>query len=37
MNNTTAVAYINNVRGVRSDLCDDIALDIWQWAVEQQV
>ena len=23
--------------GIRSDLCDDIAFDIWQWAAEQQI
>ena len=34
MDNTTAVAYINSMGGIRSDLCDDIAFDIWQWAAE---
>ena len=33
MNNNTA-AYINNMGEIRSDLCDDIAFDIWQWAAE---
>ena len=37
MDNTTALAYINNMGGIRSNLCDDIALDIWQWAAEQQI
>ena len=23
--------------GIRSDLCDDIAFDIWQWAAERQI
>ena len=23
------------MRGIRSDLCDDIAFNIWQWAAEQ--
>ena len=36
MDNNTAVAYINNMGGIRSDLCDDIAFDIWQWAEERQ-
>ena len=36
MDNSTAVAYINNMRGIRSDLCDDVAFDIWQWAAERQ-
>ena len=37
MDNNTAVAYINNMGGIRSDLCDDIAFDIWQWTPEQQI
>ena len=32
MDKNTGVAYINNMGEIRSDLCDDIALDIWQWA-----
>ena len=34
IDNTTAVAYINNMGEIRSDLCDDVALDIWQWAAQ---
>ena len=30
MDNNTAVAYINNMRGIRSNMCDDIAFYIWQ-------
>ena len=37
MDNNTAVAYINNMGGIRSDLCVDIAFDTWQWAAEQQL
>ena len=37
MDNNTAVPYINNMGGIRSNLCDDIAFDIWQWAAEQQL
>ena len=37
MGNNTAVAYINHMEGIRSDLCDDIAFDIWKWAAEQQI
>ena len=33
MGNNTALAYINNMGGIRSDLCD-IAFCIWQWAAE---
>ena len=28
MDNNTAVAYINNMGGIRSNLCDDIAFEI---------
>ena len=37
MDNNTAAAYINNMGGIRSDLCDEVAFDIWQWAAEQQI
>ena len=37
MDNNTAVAYINNMGEVRSNLCYDIGFDIWQWAAEQQL
>ena len=37
MDNNTVVAYINNMGGIRSDLCDDIAFNIWQWPAEQQI
>ena len=35
MDNNTAVAYINNMGGISSDLFDDIAFDIWQWVAER--
>ena len=37
MDNNTAVAFMNIMGGVRSDLCGDIAFDIWQLAAEQQL
>ena len=33
----TAVAYINNVGGIRSDVCDDVAFEICQWAAKRQL
>ena len=30
VDNNTAVAYINNMGGIRSDLCEGIAFNIWQ-------
>ena len=35
MDNKTAVAYTNNMGEIKSNLCDDIAFDIWHWAAEQ--
>ena len=37
MDNNTAVAYINNLGAIRSDLCDDIDFGVWQWAAQQQI
>ena len=37
MDNNRAVAYINNMERIRSNLCDDIAFNIWQWVAEQQI
>ena len=37
MDNNAAVSYINIMEGIRSDLCDDIAFDIWQWDAERQL
>ena len=37
MDSNTVVAYINNMGGIRSNLCHDIAFDIWQWAADQQL
>ena len=37
MDNNTAIAYINNMGGIRSDSCDHIAFDIWKWVAEQQI
>ena len=37
MDNNTVVSYINNMGAIRSDLCDDIAFNIWQWAAERQI
>ena len=37
MDNNAAVSYINIMEEIRSDLCDDIAFDIWQWDAERQL
>ena len=31
LDNNKAVAHVNNIGKTRSDLCDDIAFDTWQW------
>ena len=34
IDNSTAVAYINAIGGMKSSLCNDIARQIWAWCVE---
>ena len=31
LDNTTAVAYLNNMGGVKSQACNEMALQIWDW------
>ena len=35
--NTTAVAYINSMGGVKSEKCNDMALQIWSWCLTKGV
>ena len=35
--NTTAVAYLRNMSGTRSILCNDMAREIWSWCKEKQI
>ena len=35
--NTTAVAYVNNLGGVKSMECHKVAKAIWSWAIERQI
>lgn len=37
LDNTTAVAYINNLGGVKSIPCHKIAKEIWLWALERNI
>ena len=37
LDNTTAVAYIRNFGGTHSQLCNDVALAIWDWAEQKGV
>ena len=35
--NTTAVAYINNMGGIKSLPCNDIARQVWFWCMERNI
>ncbi len=35
--NTTAIAYINNMGGNKSQECNSIAKKIWQWCTENDL
>ena len=37
LDNTTAVAYLNNMGGVKSKDCDQAARDIWRWCMERNI
>ena len=37
VDNTTAVAYINNLGGVKSESCHQVAKAIWIWAIEREI
>ena len=37
MDNSTAVSYINKKGGTHSFLCDALAVEIWQWAIPQNI
>lgn len=35
--NTTAVSYINNMGGCKSDDCNEMAKTIWSWFIENNI
>ena len=35
--NTTAVTYINTMGGVKSETCNGMALQIWEWSIARQI
>ena len=35
--NTTAVSYINSMGGVKSENCNDMAFQIWEWYISKQI
>ena len=37
IDNTTAVAYLNNMGGLKSETCNQVVLDIWHWCIERNI
>ena len=37
VDNTTAVAYLNNMGGVKSPNCNDAAKEIWKWCIQKHI
>ena len=37
IDNTTAVAYVNKMGGTKSHECNEIAQDIWKWAIKHNI
>ena len=35
MDNSTAVAYVNKMGGSKSESCDFVAKEIWNWGIEK--
>ena len=35
--NTTTVAYINAIGGIRSQACNEMALHIWEWCSDKNI
>ena len=33
MDNSTAVAYMNHMGGAQSQMCNQLARDIWDWCI----
>lgn len=37
LDNTTAVAYINNMGGIKSNDCNRMAQEIWDWCIQRNI
>ena len=35
--NTTTVSYVNNMGGIKSPQCNEVAVDIWKWCLERNL
>ena len=37
IDNTTLVAYLNHMGGIKSISCDELANTIWHWCIERDI
>lgn len=37
IDNTTSVAYINNMGGIKSVACDNLAKELWSWCINRHM
>ena len=37
MDNSTAVAYVNKMGGSKSEACDFVAKEIWNWGISRNI
>ncbi|XP_071951900.1 uncharacterized protein [Antedon mediterranea] len=37
LDNTTAIAYINNMGGTKSKKCNDLAKNLWEWCIQRNI
>lgn len=35
--NTTAISYINNMGGIKSKKCNELAIEIWEWCIDRNI
>ena len=35
--NTTAISYINKMGGIKSECCNDLAVEIWNWCLDRNI
>lgn len=35
--NTTAISYINNMGGLKSNKCNELAIEIWEWCIDRNI
>ena len=35
--NTTTVSYINSMGGIKSEICNAMALQIWEWCIARKI